>query len=98
MPHPEQRIFGVGCVMTANTKKSIFGAGRHQPTPKMAHFYKKRVSDSLAGAKDWLPADTTNCFCSSGLANTTMVAAMTCVFRSSNWTWVSSNGAPISYG
>jgi hypothetical protein len=66
LPHPAQRIFGVSCVMTVDTKKLIFGIGRYQPAPKIVIFYiTQRVSDPVTGTKDWLPADTTNCFCSS---------------------------------
>jgi hypothetical protein len=43
-------------------KKSIFDVGQHQPALKIDIFITQRVSDYMTVTKDWLTADTTNCF------------------------------------
>jgi hypothetical protein len=64
------KFFSIGCVMTIDIKDESLtsslmsiDSSRHK---KYAFFYiTQRVSDSLAGTKDRLPADTKNYFCGS---------------------------------
>jgi hypothetical protein len=59
-------MYGVGCVMTVDTKNQSLVSLHISRSKKWVIFcITQRASDSMAGTKDWLPVDTTKYFCSS---------------------------------